>query len=305
MNFLQRLGVSAVACVCAVCAAGRDLSHLDLSMVHRGDGKLVPGRVNRPDNSLEACLLAWANRTIPEADIRTTKDGVIIAYHNGALRGKKMEEWTWTELRDWSIGHAHGAEWESVRIPLWESIFASMKGRPDRRIYMDYKNVPVKDSAPLVQRFGLEDQVYCHSCSYGLLKQWRAAVPNGRTSLWLWIGTWPQIDFGAPGAREKGEMFMKKMFETAGADDFAQADVVHFLIQTDPTKEDPFCPSSAFLKDAVARLHAAGKIAAGFPWTHGDDPEMYRRLWELGFDCFGTDYPEVMNRVIAELRTAR
>lgn len=142
MNFLQRLGVSAVACVCAVCAAGRDLSHLDLSMVHRGDGKLVPGRVNRPDNSLEACLLAWANRTIPEADIRTTK-------------------------------------------------------------------------------------------------------------------------------------------------------------------EDPFCPSSVFLKDAVARLHAAGKIAAGFPWTHGDDPEMYRRLWALGFDCFGTDYPEVMNRVIAELRTAR
>ena len=36
----------------------RDTRFLNLSMVHRGDGVLVPGRVTRPDTSLEACLHA-------------------------------------------------------------------------------------------------------------------------------------------------------------------------------------------------------------------------------------------------------
>ena len=288
--------------LCATVGWGRDLGLLNLSMVHRGDGVLVPGRVNRPDNSLEACLLAWADNVVPEADIRTTKDGVIIAYHNASLNGKKMEEYDWSELRDVSIGAAHGEIWNHVRIPTWEGLFAAMKGRPNWKIYMDYKNVPVEQSSVLVKKFGLERQVYCHGCSYGLMKQWRQAVPNGLTSYWMWMGQWKQIEF-TPERRAKGEAFMKNLFDIAAADNFANADVVHFLIQADPAQEDPFCPSSAFLKDAVERIHKAGKIAAGFPWTHGDNPELYRKLWNMGFDCFGTDYPEVMHRVIAEIKT--
>ncbi|MBO7688270.1 MAG: hypothetical protein J6V72_17945 [Kiritimatiellae bacterium] len=280
----------------------RDTRFLNLSMVHRGDGVLVPGRVNRPDNSLEACLYAWSCDVVPEADIRRTKDGVIIAYHNATYKRRKIEEYDWAELRDVSIGAAHGAEWSHVRIPLWEALFASMKGRPGWKIYMDYKNVPVAQSSELVKRFGLERQVYCHGCNYNLMRQWRETVPDGLTSYWMYTGSWKQIPF-TPERRAEGEAFMRKRFEEAAADNFAQVDVVHFLVQADPSQADPFCPSSAFLKDAVARVHAAGKVAAGFPWTHGDDPELYRRLWDLGFDCFGTDYPEVMNRVIAELKS--
>ena len=95
----------------------RDTRFLNLSMVHRGDGVLVPGRVNRPDNSLEACLHAWSCDVVPEADIRRTKDGVIIAYHNSTYKRRKIEEYDWAELRDVSIGAAHGAEWDHVRIP--------------------------------------------------------------------------------------------------------------------------------------------------------------------------------------------
>ena len=293
-----------VILVLGVCAVwGRDTRYLPLSMVHRGDGVFVPGRVNRPDNSLEACLFAWANRVIPEADIRRTKDNMIIAYHNSKLNGRLIEEYDWSELRDYPIGKVHGEVWSHVRIPLYQTLFASMIGHPDRKIYMDYKNVPVEISSMLVKRFGLERQVYCHAGSYGLMKQWRAMVPNGLTSLWMWIGSWGQIQF-TPENRAKGEAFMKSIFEGAAADNFAHVDVVHFLIQTDPSQEDPFCPSSAWIKSAVERLHSAGKITAGFPWTHGDNPELYRKLWNLGFDCFGTDYPEVMNRVIEEIKAA-
>ena len=80
--------------VLSVCAVwGRDTQYLPLSMAHRGDGVFVPGRVNRPDNSLEACLFAWANHVIPEADIRRTKDNMIIAYHNSKLNGRPIEEY--------------------------------------------------------------------------------------------------------------------------------------------------------------------------------------------------------------------
>ena len=77
----------------------RDTRFLNLSMVHRGDGVLVPGRVNRPDNSLEACLYAWSCDVVPEADIRRTKDGVIIAYHNSTYKRRKIDpagKSTWT-----------------------------------------------------------------------------------------------------------------------------------------------------------------------------------------------------------------
>ena len=163
----------------------RDTRYLNLSMVHRGDGVLVPGRVNRPDNSLEACLYAWSCDVVPEADIRRTKDGVVIAYHNSTYKRRKVEEYDWAELRDVSIGAAHGAEWDHVRIPLWEGHFAAMKGRPGWKIYMDYKNVPVAQSSALVKRFGLERQVYCHGSSYKLMRQWREAVPDGLTSYWM------------------------------------------------------------------------------------------------------------------------
>lgn len=298
---MKKTLIATAFAICAAYACARDTSHLNLSMVHRGDGVLVPGRANRPDNSLEACLYAWSCDVIPEADIRRTKDGVIVAYHNATFKKRKIEEYDWSELRDVSIGAAHGAEWNHVRIPTWEGLFAAMKGRPAWKIYMDYKNVPVARSSELVKRFGLERQVYCHGCSYNLMKQWRAAVPNGLTSYWMYTGSWKQIPF-TPERRAEGEAFMRRQFDAAAADNFANADVVHFLIQADPSKEDPFCPSSASLKEAVARIHMAGKVAAGFPWTHGDDPELYRKLWNLGFDCFGTDYPEVMNRVISELK---
>src|SRR5690606_13398026 len=54
--------------------------HIPLSEVvvqsHRGAGVLSP------ENSIEAFEIAWRLGTIPEADLRTTRDGVIVAFHD-------------------------------------------------------------------------------------------------------------------------------------------------------------------------------------------------------------------------------
>src|SRR5688500_3272866 len=43
---------------------------------HRGAGELAP------ENTIESFELAWKLGTYPEADVRTTKDGVIVAFHD-------------------------------------------------------------------------------------------------------------------------------------------------------------------------------------------------------------------------------
>src|SRR4051812_44789118 len=43
---------------------------------HRGAGVLAP------ENTLEAFELGWKLGTVPESDLRTTKDGVIVAFHD-------------------------------------------------------------------------------------------------------------------------------------------------------------------------------------------------------------------------------
>src|SRR4051812_312066 len=56
----------------------RDHVPLDKFIVqaHRGAGELSE------ENSLEAFRLGWKLHCIPESDLRTTKDGVIVAFHD-------------------------------------------------------------------------------------------------------------------------------------------------------------------------------------------------------------------------------
>jgi glycerophosphoryl diester phosphodiesterase len=56
----------------------RDHIPLDKVVVqsHRGAGALSP------ENSLEAFDIAWRLGTVPEADLRTSRDGVIVAFHD-------------------------------------------------------------------------------------------------------------------------------------------------------------------------------------------------------------------------------
>ena len=276
----------------------RDTRFLNLSMVHRGDGVLVPGRVNRPDNSLEACLYAWSCDVVPEADIRRTKDGVIVAYHNATYKRRKIEEYDWAELRDVSIGAAHGPEWDHVRIPLWEGLFAAMKGRPERLLYVDEKGAPPKVIAELAERFGVIEQTYYCSPNWRLIPQWRKIAPKGRSMVWL--GAWPKDN--SPEETARAEAFVQQRLDEMAATGFDGIDQVQIHVRTDLSKEDPFCPSTPFLRRAVELLHSHGVSAQVVTWTEGTNKDVHRRLWALGFDHFTTDYPEVFFELAEEFK---
>ena len=101
----SQIVVAALAAACAVssvCAerlvTPASLETLKHSLIHRGDGK------GRPDNTMEALLYTWAKGYTPESDIRFTKDGKIVAFHDNTLKKKKISEWLWTDLREQDVG---------------------------------------------------------------------------------------------------------------------------------------------------------------------------------------------------------
>ena len=111
--------------------------------IHRGGG-----RASRPDNALETFLWCWGLGFAPEADARLTKDGVAIAFHDNNFkrigRGitlefaeRRISDMTWDEVRNVDVGSYLGPQYASTRIATMESVFAAMKGRPERLLYVD------------------------------------------------------------------------------------------------------------------------------------------------------------------------
>src|SRR5512136_1330551 len=89
---------------------------------HRGAGDLAP------ENTLPTFELAWRIGTVPEADVRLSKDGVPVAFHDATfkrlvkdappdLRGKGVRDLTWSELSRLDVGAWKGPEFAGQRIP--------------------------------------------------------------------------------------------------------------------------------------------------------------------------------------------
>ena len=274
---------------------GREL--LKHSLIHRGDGK------GRPDNTLEALLYTWGRGYTPESDIRYSKDGVVLAFHDNTYNKRPIGDYTWAEIREWDVGSYRGRQYDTCRAPTWDAIFSAMKGYPERRIHIDYKNVPPEKVAEMVKSYGLEKQCYFICWDYELIKRYKKALPNGLTLHWMNLGNWGRIDFTKPGECEKCEAHMMALFENAAKENFRDIDNVqlHCQLRYDANGNATFCPRPETMRKCVARLHAAGVEASMCVWhLEADNPKTYKLLWEMGFDSFGTDYPEALYKAISE-----
>ena len=245
----------------------------------------------------------------PEADARLTKDGVAIAFHDNQLkrvaRGipaemecRPIKDLTWDEIKDIDVGSYLGAEYSSTRIATMESVFAAMKGRPDRLIYVDEKGAPPELIAELADKFGVVEQVYYCSPNWRLIPRWRKAAPKGRSMVWL--GAWAKAN--SPEEIARCEAFVQKRLDEMAETGFDGIDQVQIHVRTDLSKDDPFCPSTPFMKRAIEMMHKHGVTVNTVTWTCGDKSDVYRKLWDVGFDHFTTDYPYVLFEVADEIR---
>lgn len=248
---------------------------------HRGAGN------SAPENTLESFELSWAMGTVPEADVRTTKDGVLVAFHDNTFErlvkgvpaeraGLGMADLPWAEVAELDVGAYKGEAFRGRHVPRMCDVFAAMHGRPERWLYLDIKDVPLATLAALVRRHAVDQQVILASTKYPVITAWRELLPEGQTLHWMG-GDEAELSRRLSALREKGFAGITQL-------------QIHVRIN-EPGADDPFRPSSAFLASVGRELQARDILFQTLPWDC-DDVGVFHRLLDLGAKSFATDYPE-------------
>ena len=269
----------------------RDHIPLDEVIVqsHRGAGHLMP------ENSVQAFELAWSLGTIPEADLRTTKDGVIVAFHDPNFsrilpnataeeKARGMGDLTWEEVSQLDIGAWKGQAFEGQRAPSLADVFRLLKDSPERRIYVDIKETRLDQLAREAGAAGVTRQLILAGTLYDLLRKWKSLAPESETLHWMG-GTQAQLAGRLDALRQTG---------------FAAIDQLQIHVRR---AEGGFVPSPRFLAQTGAELRSRGILFQVLPWEM-DEPQAFIQLMELGAASFATDYPDIAMRTIRDYYAA-
>ncbi|MES2595255.1 MAG: glycerophosphodiester phosphodiesterase family protein [Verrucomicrobiota bacterium] len=266
---------------------------------HRGAGVLAE------EGTMEAFELGWKLWTWPEADLRATKDGVIVTFHDNnfarvvkdaaeELKKRGVEDVTYAELAQLDVGSWKGEEFKGRRVLPMEKVFEIMKGDRRKHIYMDVKKVEFAHLAAEVRKHGVERQIVLASPKVEQLREWKALVPESDTLLWM------------HGDEAKLTEELAALRETK----FAGVTQIQIHVYPKDTQEkwappadpspsnDLFRLSNAFLRETGNDLRTHGVLYQVFPWTERAD--VIPALLDLGVMSFATDHPDtVMHEVKA------
>ncbi|MEW6304076.1 MAG: glycerophosphodiester phosphodiesterase family protein [Verrucomicrobiota bacterium] len=260
---------------------------------HRGAGELAE------ENTIEAFELGWKLGTYPEADIRMTKDGVIVAFHDNdfsrvvkgvgpELAKKGVADVTFEELSKLDVGAWKGDQFKGRRVSRMSEVFARMKGRPERHLYLDIKNVDLKKLAGEVKAAGVERQVVLASPKHEIIREWKSLVPQSDTLLWMG---------GTEAAKRKALDTLRK----TNFDGITQLQA-HVRFPGDAKDVQPgesFSPSRAFLIDLSQELAARGILFQTLPYG-ATNSATYWQLLDLGLASFATDHPQVTLQAVRD-----
>ncbi len=256
---------------------------------HRGAGFLAP------ENTLSSFQLGWKMGTIPEADIRTTSDGVIVTFHDNNLsrlapgapqeiKSKSIKDLPWATVLTLDVGEYLGPEYRGQRVARLDEVFDEMKGHPERWLYLDIKDVSLERMAKMALQRGIENQLIIASTDYRHIREWKKMLPTSGALLWM-------------GGEESA---LKKRIDDLRKVDFA--DITQFQIHVDVgdlNSADPFSPRSAFLSEVAKEIKSRGILYS--TWVRGsDNPDAYRKLLTVGFNSFSSDDPQVGLKVMRE-----
>ncbi|MCL2624702.1 MAG: hypothetical protein FWD31_13655 [Planctomycetaceae bacterium] len=251
---------------------------------HRGAGILAP------ENSLEAFEIAWDLKVVPEADIRMTRDDVIVSFHDEnfsrilptaseEMKTRGIKDLSWEEVVKLDIGAWKGREFEGQRIPCLQEIVEVLKKHPERRIYVDIKNVDFDQMAKETQ--DVHPQLILASTKYEEIKRWKEVAPKSFTLHWM------------GGTEEKLTERLVQLEENG----FRHIDQLQIHVRIN--KDGIFVPTEAFLEQTGKTLRKYDILFQVLPWE-GKDTSVYKRLLDLGVASFATDYPDVTMQAIDE-----
>ncbi len=250
---------------------------------HRGAGNLGP------ENTLESFELGWRMGFVPEADVRVTKDGVPVAFHDNdftrlapdapeEIRGLSIADVTWDQIRPLDVGSYKGSEFVGQRIPKISDVFEALRAHPDGLMYLDFKNISLPDLASLAREHGVIHQTILASTNYQHLLEWSDIAPESATLRWMG-GTEESLRERMEGLRESGFRGLSQL-------------QIHVNLIAELSADEPFGPSSQFLREVGEEIRPRGILFQSLPWRVAD-VAVYHRLMDLGVESFASDDPQV------------
>ncbi len=287
------------------------VDHIPLDRVviqsHRGAGMLAE------ENTLAAFELGWKLGTYPESDVRTTKDGVIVAFHDAdfkrvvqnippGLETKGVQHVTWDELRKLDVGSWKGEKFLGRRVSTINEVFEAMQGRPERHLYLDIKQVDLKQLARDVIAHQVQRQVVLATPKPEQIREWKALVPESDTLLWMRgseaelrarLAALRQDDFAGI-TQLQIHIFVNRTIDESLAIANITPDKIKVSVESAKASPDRFTLSDKFILDLGRELRSHNITFQALPYT--SDPGVYAELLDLGLASFATDYPDVTMR---------
>lgn len=257
---------------------------------HRGAGFLAP------ENTLEAFELGWKLGTIPEADVRVSKDGVMVAFHDADFkrtatnappewREKSVADLTFAELSMLDAGSWKGEEFRGIRIPRMADVYKVMRHRPERWLYLDIKAVDLRQLADEVRAHEVTRQVIFTSTHYDLIRDWKRLVPESMTLNWM-------------GGTQVALQKRLDVLRAARFEGITQLQI-HVRLNTNSASAEPFNLSRQFIRETGNELRGHGIIFQSLPWGVAE-PKIYWQLLDLGVMAFATDHPEITTKAVRD-----
>ncbi len=250
---------------------------------HRGVGNLGP------ENTIESFELGWQMGFVPEADVRVTRDGIIVAFHDNdftrlapdapeEIRHLSIGELTWDDIAGLDVGCYKGEQFRGQRIPRLGDVLAQMAGRPERLLYVDFKYISLDQLAELSREYGVTRQIILASTVYEHLTAWMELAPESGTLHWM------------GGTEER----LRERIDALRAADFRAITQlqIHVNLIDDLSSAEPFSPSSGFLREVGEEVKSRGILFQALPWKVAD-VAVYHRLMDLGVESFASDEPQV------------
>lgn len=267
------------------------VDHVPLEKViiqsHRGAGFLTE------ENTLEAFEVSWRMGVIPEADVRTTKDGVIVPFHDKTfkrlvkeaseeLKKQGPQDVSYEFLSTLDVGSWKGDAFKGRRVPTMMQVFKAMRGHPERKLYLDLKDVDLARLAAEVKVAGVEKQVILASRYPHIHKEWSGFFSETQGLLWM------------PG----NEAEVTEIIDALEKEKFPGITQVqlHVRKNKDDKSAGPYRHTRAFILNLGERLRANGLVYQTLPW--GGEDSVYFDLLDLGVESFATDTPDMVLDVL-------
>ena len=148
---------------------------------HRGDRSLAP------ENTLPALELAMDELAYVETDVRLTRDGVPVLFHDTDLervggRVGRIEDLDLADVRRLDVGAWYSSDWAGERVPTFDAFLTSLAERDGARALVELKAAwtpeEVRRVLDLVERHGLRDRVVLQSFSIETLQSVQRVAPT-------------------------------------------------------------------------------------------------------------------------------